>query len=102
MPLSSDGLRDLLITKFEKEFGKTPKKGRKSMERMATAIAEAIVTHFVENAKITVTVDATVTVPTSSSGLQRLPATFVANADTLGPATAKTLSGTGTGTGKLT
>jgi hypothetical protein len=51
-------------------------------------LATAIVSHIVANAAVTVTIH------TTDSGLQRLTATFVPNADTQGPSADKTLSGT--------
>lgn len=58
------------------------------MKPFFEGMATAIVDHIKNNAEIEVTVQ------TTDSGLQRLPALFVANADTQGPSTNKTLAGT--------
>lgn len=59
-----------------------------SMKAYYEGQAAAIIDYVKANAEIVVVVH------TGDAGLQRLPATFVANADTQGPSTDKNLSGT--------
>lgn len=93
MALSSNTLADLLYSKFESKMGKIPKKAKRITEKFTEAVAEAIIEHFKAHASVGMNV--TVTVTPGDAGLQRDPITpFDA---TLGPATNKTLTGTGTG-----
>lgn len=58
-----------------------------AMAPFCVGLASAIVGHITAHAVVQVTIR------TTDAGLQRLPATFVASADTLGPAADKTFTG---------
>lgn len=58
------------------------------MKPYLEGLARAIINHVKNNAVVVVVVH------TTDSGIQRLPATFVANADTQGPSADKSLNGT--------
>jgi len=101
MALSVTGLRDTIIDEMEGQFGVTNKQARASLNKLATALAQAIVTHLLDNAEINVGVDTTTPITPADSDLQRLPLIYDPGVGTLAPTVTKNLPGTGTGTGTL-
>lgn len=96
MSLNADTLSDLLVTQLEDKFPRGFNKlQRDEIRKFTDALAEAIVSHFVNNAQITVTTTSPISPSTS---LQRLPATLTTGTPTDGPAVTVNLAGTGTGT----
>lgn len=81
MALNSTTLAALIVTKVEGQFGEVQPRGLPGLEKMAAAIAQAVVEHIKANAEVRITV--------TDSGLQRDPAS---STDTLAPLTQKTLS----------
>lgn len=74
MALNAEVLADLMVEKFAEAFGEIQPLGEEALQKMATAIAQAVVAHVVEHGKAIVT--------PMDDGLQRDPDT---SDPTLGP-----------------
>lgn len=104
MALNTTVLSALMVSKLEEKFPRGFNKiQRDEIEKFTEAFASAIISHFTDDAQITVNTAVTTTTPVSpSTSLQRIPAVVIQGTPTDGPASTVNLAGTGTGTGTAT
>lgn len=80
MALDANALATLIVNNMQTEFGEIQPRGQEGLQKMANAIASAIVTHLTSSAEVRIT--------TSDGGLQRDPAS---SDPTLAPTSTQTL-----------